>query len=153
MSATGVPAIEGWFTTGDEPALLGSRCTTCANVVFPPSEGFCPNPGCRGSEVETVELSRTGTIWSYTDARYQPPEPYVPAADPYEPFALAAVQLDAEGLVVLGQLAEGVTVDDVVVGDEVELVIEVLHRIEGTDQLIWRWKPTGSSDGTRGAAR
>ena len=70
MSATGVPAIEGWFTTGDAPALLGTRCTTCANVVFPPSEGFCPNPGCRGREVETVELraGRTSTLaWADTE--------------------------------------------------------------------------------------
>ena len=36
-----------------------------------------------GTEHDRVELSRRGRVWSYTDARYQPPPPYVPATDPY----------------------------------------------------------------------
>lgn len=146
MPATRVPAVEGWFTTDDEPHLVGSRCTTCATVVFPPvpgDEGFCPNPSCRGRAFEAAPLSRTGTVWSYTDARYQPPPPYVPAAEPYVPFALAAVELAEERLVVLGQLAEGVGVDDVTVGDRVELVVEPLYELDGEEHLIWRWKPLG----------
>ena len=58
MSAS--PAVEGWFTTGPEPTLLGSRCTTCATVCFPPvprRAGFCRNPACDGEEFETAELS------------------------------------------------------------------------------------------------
>ena len=47
-----------------------------------------------------------GRVWSYTDARYQPPPPYV-AADPYVPFCLAAVELAAEKLVVMGQVVPG----------------------------------------------
>ena len=118
------PAIEGWFTTGPEPALLGSRCTTCGTVFFPRAEGFCRNPACAGEAFEEVPLSRRGRVWSYTDAQYQPPAPYLPAADPYVPFALAAVEL-AEGLVVLGQVASGYGVSDLSVGAEVELVVEV----------------------------
>jgi uncharacterized OB-fold protein len=133
------PAIEGWFTDGPEPALLGSRCTTCASVFFPPTEGFCRNPGCAGEEFERTELSRHGTIWSYTDAQYQPPAPYV-AADPYVPFALAAVELP-EGIVVLGQLAEGYGVGDVRVGSEVEVVVEPLHTDDSGERTIWRFKP------------
>ena len=85
--------------------------------------GFCRNPACDGEEFETVELSRRGTVWSYTDAQYQPPPPYVPRTDPYEPFALAAVEL-AEGITVLGQVADGYGVEDLRVGAEVELVVE-----------------------------
>ena len=55
--------------------------------------GFCRNPACSGEEFESVELSRRGSVWSYTDAQYQPPPPYVSRTDPYEPFALAAVEL------------------------------------------------------------
>jgi len=138
--APATPAIEGWFTTGADPALLGSRCTTCACVFFPPTAGFCRNPGCAGEEFAETELSRRGTVWSYTDAQYQPPAPYIPATDPYEPFAMAAVEL-AEGIVVLGQLAEGFGVGDVSVGSEVELVVERLHTDEHGDRTIWRWKP------------
>ena len=134
------PAVEGWFTTGSEPTLLGSRCTTCATVCFPPTGAgqgsFCRNPACDGDEFESAALSRRGTVWSYTDAQYQPPAPYVARTDPYQPFALAAVEL-AEGITVLGQVADGYEVKDLRVGAEVELVVEKLDD----ELLVWRWKP------------
>jgi uncharacterized protein len=137
------PAIEGWFTAGERPALLGTRCTACGTVFFPREEAYCRNPTCDGETFAEVELSRTGRVWSYTDARYQPPPPYVPRADPYEPFALAAVELDAEGIVVLGQVADGFGVGDLTVGAPVELVVEPLYVDgEGTERTTWRWKPT-----------
>ncbi|RNM16266.1 Zn-ribbon domain-containing OB-fold protein [Nocardioides pocheonensis] len=134
------PVIEGWFTTGPEPALIGSRCTTCGSTFFPRTAGFCRNPACSGEEFEDAELSRRGRIWSYTDAQYQPPAPYVPATDPYEPFALAAVELP-EGIVVLGQVAHGYGVADLAVGQEVELVVEPLHADETGTRTIWKWRP------------
>ncbi len=143
MSTTAVPAVEGWFTTDAEPRLLGTRCTACGTVFFPAAAGFCRNPDCRGRDFEDVELSRTGTVWSYTDAQYQPPSPYIPAADPYEPFALAAVELAAEQIVVLGQVAAGFGVEDLRVGAPVELVVEPLYEIDGVPHLIYRWKPVG----------
>ncbi|MGZ4707759.1 MAG: Zn-ribbon domain-containing OB-fold protein, partial [Acidimicrobiales bacterium] len=75
---TQVPAVEGWFTTDPEhPALLGTQCTTCQAIFFPREESFCRNPQCMGREFTERELSRTGTVWSFTDNRYQPPPPYV----------------------------------------------------------------------------
>lgn len=151
MSATSVtPLVEGWFTTGEEPRLLASRCTTCSNVVFPPVSAdagaaafYCRNPACDGEEHDSVELSRRGTVWSYTDAQYQPPAPYVPAGDPYQPFALAAVELP-EGLVVLGQVADGYGVADLSVGAPVELVVETLHADETGARTTYRWKPVSA---------
>ena len=144
MTATAAtPAIDGWFTSGPDPALVGSRCTTCATVFFPRLDEFCRNPACAGEEFEAVQLSRRGTVWSYTDAQYQPPAPYIPPNgpdEPYRPFAIAAVEL-AEGLVVLGQVADGYGVGDLRVGSEVELVVETLYSDETGDRTIWRWKP------------
>ena len=141
MSTTSVPAVEGWFTTSGAPHLLGTRCTACGTVFFPRAEGFCRNPECRGRTFDDVELSRTGKVWSYTDAQYQPPAPYIPPTDEHEPFALAAVELAEEQIVVLGQVAKGYGVDDLSVGAEVELVVEPLYEIDGVDHLIYRWKP------------
>jgi uncharacterized OB-fold protein len=134
-----VPAIEGWFTTDEAPALLGTRCTSCGTVFFPRASGFCRNPGCDGIELVEATLSRTGTIWSFTDARYQPPPPYV-AADPYVPFALAAVELADEALVVLGQVADGVGVDELHAGQQVELVIDTLFEDDDNEYLIYKWR-------------
>ncbi len=146
MSTTAVPAVEGWFTTDAEPHLLGTRCMSCGTVFFPKAAGFCRNPACRGREFDEIELSRVGKVWSYTDAQYQPPPPYIPASDPYQPFALAAVELDAEQVVVLGQVAKGYGVDDLKVGASVELVVEPLYEIDGVEHLIYRWKPTAGGE-------
>ncbi|TSE00990.1 benzoylsuccinyl-CoA thiolase [Skermania sp. ID1734] len=148
MSDTAIPVIDGWFSTGDAPALIGSSCRACGTVCFPRETGFCRNPACDAMEFDDVELSRRGTVWSYTDARYRPPAPYIPSTDPYVPFALAAVEL-AEGIVVLGQVADGYGVDDLHVGSEVELVIETLYTDDRGDRTIWRWKPVT----TEGASR
>ena len=134
------PAIEGWFTTGEAPALIGSRCTSCGCTFFPITSGFCRNPACDGEEFAEVELSRRGTVWSYTDAQYQPPPPFIPATDPFEPFALAAVELP-EGIVVLGQVAAGYGVADLKVGTEMEVVVETLYTDDDGEHTIWRWKP------------
>jgi uncharacterized OB-fold protein len=140
MGSTAMPAVEGWFTTGEAPALLGSKCTSCGTVCFPKRSDFCPNPACAGEQFAEVELSRRGRIWSYTDAQYQPPAPYVAPPGEYRPFALAAVELP-EGLVVLGQVADGFGVDELKVGDEVELVVETLYTDDSGERTIWRWKP------------
>ncbi|GAB2968906.1 Zn-ribbon domain-containing OB-fold protein [Nocardioides montaniterrae] len=138
---TATPVVDGWFTTSDDPRLLAARCTDCGDLVFPPppsdASAYCRNPRCAGTSSEPVELSRRGRIWSYTDAQYQPPAPYVAQSDPFVPFALAAVELP-EGLVVLGQVATGFGVADLKVGAEVELVVEPLDA----ESTIWRWRPT-----------
>jgi uncharacterized OB-fold protein len=140
---TRVPAVEGWFTTeGDEPALLGARCDTCGTYQFPPPRtDFCPNPACAGRSLREVRLSTTGKVWSYTDARYQPPAPYVVPGDEHQPFAIAAVELAAEGLVVLGQVVPGVGVDELQVGDEVRLVVDTLFEDDDHEYVVWKWAP------------
>lgn len=143
MSVEKKPAIEGWFTTGEQPTLLGRRCASCGTIVFPPTAHACPNPTCQQSEFETIPLSRIGKVWSYTDARYAPPPPYL-VSEVYEPFAIAAVELDAERLVVLGQVADGYGVGDLRIGEKVELVVEPLGAEDGTERLVWRWRPFAS---------
>jgi uncharacterized OB-fold protein len=140
-----VAAIEGWFTIGDDPVLLGNRCTSCRTVFFPKASFFCRNPDCDGTEFETAELSRHGRIWSFTDAQYQPPPPYIPRGEEYEPFALAAVELDAEQMVVLGQVASGFGVGDLSVGQQVELVVEDLYSDDDHDYLVYKWRPVGAA--------
>ena len=97
------------------------------HLHLPRETFFCRNPGCEGTEFEEVALSQRGKVWSYTDARYTPPAPYV-AAEPYVPFCIAAVELVDEKMVVMGQVVPEVTVDDLTVGTEVELVIDVLYE-------------------------
>ena len=137
-----VPAIEGWHTMDTaQPHLIGTRCCDCGTYFFPKQSSFCKNPSCEGSEFEEVELSRTGTIWSYTNACYKPPTPFV-APDPFIPYAIAAVQLEHEQMVVLGQVIAGVDCADLKVGMPMELALETLHEDEENTKVTWKWKPS-----------
>jgi uncharacterized OB-fold protein len=154
-SRTRVPAVEGWFTLDDPPHLIGTRCTGSGTYFFPPERTMSRAPGYADAELEEVLLSRTGKLWSYTNAGYQPPEPFVPRSDPFEPFCIAAVELEAEKIVVLGQCVADVTVDDLEIGMEMELVLDVLDQTETEDLMIWKWQPvgwTGRAGGDEGGA-
>ncbi len=141
-----VPAIEGWFSLDTEkPHLLGSRCTSCKSYFFPKETLFCRNPGCVGREFEEVPLSRSGKVWSFTNNCYQPPQPYV-SPDPFVPYAIAAVELDDEKMVVLGQVAAGTDASELKVGMHVELVLEKLFEDEESEYLVWKWKPVSQAE-------
>jgi uncharacterized OB-fold protein len=139
---TASAALPGWYTLGPEPHLIGSRCRRCGTYYFPRQSFFCRNPECEGGDFEEVPLSRTGRIWSYTNACYQPPPPYV-SSEPFVPFAIAAVELAAERMIVLGQMVAGVDVTHLKVGMEVELVVEPLYQEGGAARLVWKWRPLG----------
>jgi uncharacterized protein len=135
-----VPAVDGWFTLDADPRLLGNRCTRCGSYFFPKASGFCRNPECDGTEFAEVPLSNRGTVWSFTTNHYAPPAPYV-AAEPFEPFSVAAVELPEEKMVVLGQVADGVDPATLRVGDEVELVLGTLFEDDDHEYVVWKWKP------------
>lgn len=138
MTKAPVPAVEGWFQIGDEPSLLGLSCPGCGTYVFPPRAVACPNPDCGVTELDPVELSRHGTVWSYTVNHYAPPEPYV-CSEPFEPYAVAAVELEREKMVVLGQVAGDF--DRLAVGAPVRLVLDTLFVDDaGTDHVVWKWE-------------
>lgn len=145
MSPKRAPVVAQWFAgEGDSFRLLGTRCARCAAVHFPREDGFCRNPGCASDELVEVALSRRGRVWSYTDGRYRPPEPYLSDPElPWQPYTLIAVELEAERMVVLGQGAPGVTVADLEVGMEVEVVPGVLHEDAETAWTTWHWIPVG----------
>jgi uncharacterized OB-fold protein len=137
-----VAAIEGWWSSDDSgaPHLVGARCPQCGTYVFPPRADNCPNPGCAADELEQVALSRRGTLWSYTENRYQPPSPY-PQSDPFEPFAVAAVHLADEGIIVLGKVVEGTLAADLKVGMSMELTTMPLYvGDDGVTREVYAWR-------------
>jgi uncharacterized OB-fold protein len=137
------PVLEGWFTLDEQrPHLLGTRCTACGTYYFPKLKGYCRNPDCNSESFEEVPLSRTGKLWSFTNASYQPPEPYVQVEkEAFQPFAIAAVELEKEKMIVLGQVVTGTGVESLRAGLAMELVLEPL----ADGKLTWKWKPVLSS--------
>lgn len=142
MTKRQIPALENWFHTDNGKACLtGTRCVECGTYYFPREFYYCRNPHCDSTGFDEVSLSRTGKIWSYTNACYQPPAPY-PAGDPFTPFAIVAVELDKERMIVLGQVVAGIDMDQLRVGQEVEVVTEPLYEDDECEYLIWKWRPT-----------
>ena len=89
--------------------------------------------------------SRRGRLWSWTTNHYAPPEPYV-APDPFVPYTVCAVELDAEQMVVLGQLATGADADVLEIGMPMELVLGPLYEDDDHEYVVWQWAPAATGD-------
>jgi len=140
---TQVPAVDGWFTLGDAPALLASRGVETGSYFFPKNLAFSRNPAAPTEDLTEVELSRRGRIWSWTTNHYQPPAPYM-AADPFVPYTVVAVELVEEQMVVLGPLAPDADPSTLSVGTEVELTLGTLYEDDEHEYVVWQWKPVNS---------
>ncbi|HEX7460374.1 MAG TPA: benzoylsuccinyl-CoA thiolase, partial [Acidimicrobiales bacterium] len=66
------------------------------------------------------------------------------------PFAIAAVELAAEQMVVMGQVVPGVGVDDLTVGTEVELVLDTLYEDDEHEFMVWKWRPVAAAGTSSG---
>jgi len=138
------PAAPGWFTLDEAaPRLIGSRCRACGTYAFPKESFFCRNPACASTELEEVPLSPRGRLWSYTNNCYAPPPPYV-TSEPFEPYAVAAVELERERMVVLGQVEAGVAASQLEVGMEMELTVGKLYEDAEREVVIWKWRPVAA---------
>ena len=143
MAKTRVPAVEGLFTMDEaDPHLIAGRAPN-GSYCFPKDLGG-GDPYAPVGPVEEVLLSNRGRIWSYTDSRYTPPPPFIPRTEPFVPVVIAAVELAAEKMVVLGQVVDGVTTADLAVGMEVEMVLGTLYEDDDHDYVVWKWKPVSN---------
>ena len=131
-----IPIIEGLFTwPSEEPRLIVSRCKKCGTVSFPKAP-FCQNPDCEKvrENVEQIELSKRGKIYSYTFQRYQPPLPF--RYEPFEPYALGMVDFP-EGIRIWGIITK---MENLRMGMEVETTVGKLYEDEENEYITWMWK-------------
>ena len=138
---TATPAIEGWFTTGSEPALIGSQCTSCGCVFFPRTEGFCRNPVCDGEAFEDVELSRRGSDL----VLHRRAVPAAAAVHPGQPTRSSRSRWRRSSCPrawsCSARSRPGTASATCSVGQEAELVVETLYTDDEGERTIWRWKP------------
>lgn len=135
-----VPIEDGYFTIPDDPAeaprLLGSRCPSCGEHLFPRRHvcARCLHEGC-----EDVLLGPRGRLWTWTYV-------HVPL------FAKKDRDVGSYGV---GQvdLPEGPRVqailvgerDDFEIGMELELDLETLRADDGGDEVvIFRFRPVAA---------
>ena len=143
MTKKRVPAVEGLFTTEELPHHIGGKVPGRESYFFPKDLGGSDPDAPVGEPLEEVLLSRRGTVWSFTNSEYPPPKPFI-VNEPYVPIVIAAVELEKEKMVVLGQVAVGLTVDDLEVGMEMELIVDTLYEDDDHEYLTWKWSPIGA---------
>jgi uncharacterized OB-fold protein len=147
VSKTRVSAAPDWFTMDEAaPALLGARGTESGSYFWPTAIAVSGNPSAPGEPREPASLSRRGTLWSWTTNHYAPPEPYV-APDPFVPYTVCAVELDAEKMVVLGGLATGADPTQLELGMAMELVLGPLYEDDEHEYVVWQWAPAAPRTG------
>ena len=103
---------------GTEGVLLGFRCRDCGVYVFGPAT-YCQ--GCTSNDLEPVELSKRGSLYSYTVVRV-PPSGW-PGAVPY---ILGQIELP-EGPQVLAEVIDCPEAG-LKIGMDVELALRAVLR-------------------------
>ena len=118
---------------GGAGTLLGMRCIDCGVVVFGPAT-FCQS--CSSQRLEEVELSSTGTLYSYTIVRVPPsgwPGPV--------PYALGEVELP-EGPHVLAEVVDCAH-DALRIGMAVTLALQAvaMDGVADSERMVYKWRP------------
>lgn len=120
--------------TGESACLLGNRCRSCGNVVFPKMP-VCPACGTNG-EMDEVEIGRSGKIYSHTIAHFAPKgfkapffQMFVDLPEGPRIFSLVGAECPVER----GALEDGM---------EVRLVVEpIADTPENRDVMTYKYVP------------
>jgi len=118
--------VRTWRHIPQRYNLIGSKCTNCNDLRFPPRV-ICPECRRKGN-IENVQFKGKGKVHSYSIV-HTPTDDFKKIA----PYAVAIVELD-EGAKLTTQLVD-CNVDDIEIGDPVEMVFRKI-REDGEDGVI-----------------
>ncbi len=126
----------------DAPVLIGSR-SACGTVTFP-AQSNCPR--C-GGDMETIELPRRGTLWTFTTQGFRPKGPpegqYLgdDTDETFVPYFLGYVELPGHCKVETRLVGDKFTI-----GDQMELVIVPFRRDgEAHELMTFAFKKVGGA--------
>jgi uncharacterized OB-fold protein len=122
--------------------LFGSRRRSSGVVKFPAErpELFDGAPEIQ-EDIEAIELSTEGTLYTYTTQEFPPPLPYKGNRDPkvFQPYVVGFVEL-AEGVLV-ETLIVGVAASELRIGQALVSTIFTLQPAEGAPVLTFAFRP------------
>jgi uncharacterized OB-fold protein len=118
-------------TVDGQPHLVGSRCSVCGDVRFPPAVG-CPSCHAAAESLEAIPLSRRGTVVAATRVERAIP-PFLP------PYLLSYVQLP-EGPRVLCQLVADDLEPARTIGRSCELAVAILYEKNGVPTSGYKFR-------------
>lgn len=136
---------EGLFRVdGERAVLLASRRRSTGVVKFPAErpELFDGDPDIQ-QDIEAIELSTEGTLYTYTTQEFPPPLPYKGIRDPkvFQPYVVGFVEL-AEGVLVESLIVD-VTADELEIGQSLVSTTTTLETEDGRSLMTYAFKPAG----------
>jgi len=135
---------EGLFRIDDggRAVLFGSRRRSSGLVKFPAErpELFDGNPDIQ-SEIEPIELSTMGTLYTFTTQDFPPPLPYKGKRSPdeFKPYVIGFVELP-EGVLV-ESLIVNVTSTELSIGQPLVSTTTVLETADGQSFTTFAFQP------------
>jgi uncharacterized OB-fold protein len=138
---------EGLFRVdGDRAVLLASRRRSSGAVKFPAErpELFDGDPDIQ-DDIEPIELSTEGTLYTYTTQEFAPPLPYKGIRDPrvFRPYLVGFVELP-EGVLVETLIVD-TTAAELRIGQPLVSTITTLETADGDSLLTFAFRPAGQS--------
>ena len=126
--------VRTWRNIPQRYNLIGSKCTNCGELYFPPRV-VCPICRRKG-KIENVQFKGKGKIYTFSIVE-------TPTSDfkTIAPYAVAIIELD-EGVKLTSQIVE-CDLDKIEIGDPVEMVFRKI-REDGKDGVIsygFKFKP------------
>jgi uncharacterized protein len=136
---------EGLFRVdGDRTVLFASRRRSSGVVKFPAErpELFDGDPEIQ-DDIEAIELSTEGTLYTYTTQEFPPPLPYKGVRDPklFRPYVVGFVELP-EGVLVEA-LIVGATADQLKIGQRLVSTTTTLETEDGKSLVTFAFRPAG----------
>ncbi|BBL62171.1 MAG: Zn-ribbon domain-containing OB-fold protein [Methanobrevibacter arboriphilus] len=126
--------VRTWRHIQQRYNLIGSKCTNCDGVYFPPRV-ICPKCRRKG-KIENIQFSGKGKIHSFSIVE-TPTDDFKTIA----PYAVAIIDLE-EGARLTSQLVD-CDLNEIEIGDPVEMVFRKI-REDGEDGVIsygFKFKP------------
>jgi uncharacterized OB-fold protein len=122
-----VPAHPGLYEVEAEvPSLIGTRCSACGRVYFPPLPVGCEVCGASEDRLDTAALEARGVIYSLARV-------YVHQGAPEAPFTIAEIQLDG-GPLIRGTLSADA--GELEIGQPVSAVWAVTRTDASGDEIV-----------------
>jgi uncharacterized OB-fold protein len=134
---------EGLFRVdGDRAVLFGSRRRSSGAVKFPAerAELFDGNSEAQ-ADIEPLELSTEGTLFTFTTQEFAPPLPYKGkrAPEQFQPYVVGYVEL-ADGLLVETLIVEAAA-GELRIGQQMVSTTTTLDTSDGQSLLTYAFRP------------
>lgn len=134
---------EGLFRVdGERAVLLGSRRRSTGVVKFPAErpELFDASPDTQ-ADIEPLELSTEGTLYTFTTQEFAPPLPYKGHRDPkkFRPYIVGFVALE-DGLLVESLIIDAAA-GDLQIGQRMVSATTTLETEAGESLLTFAFRP------------